>query len=361
MLDRVRSGIFAAVHLAPHASTWARVRHAALQGQRPLRSRQQPLGLSELHPEAHDKVLQSNAELEVCCWFLEQAAQCAFRSVWVLMVFPEDLGGDAETGQASIWDLQEVRAIDSINDIQRGAAFHCQLAGSNQRRPLDLYTNLDSLLSRMHRGWPLLSLQHTKLQYSGPLPPSCPCSQAHPPLKGVDQREEFHSSSSTALGEQFWWWSLVPHLQPENAPLGMRVQLEQPSSRFLGSSFLLSLRYSLCHSHVPLWLTLRHPNPRSSPTGATGPYPGHSWQTTWGIGGFAVFPRRLVGLSGTRLQGYGRRLTAGIDYVFKHTRKYGRGCATWTRRKLIRKSLQSLSTWQGACSCNVQAALGQVT
>lgn len=219
MLDRVRSGFFAAVHLAPHASTWSRVRHADFPGQRPLRSRQQPLGLSELHPEAHDKVQQSNSEVEVCCWFLEQAARCAFRSVWVLMVFPEDLGGDAESGPASIWDLQEVRAIDGVNDIQRGAAFHCQLTGSNQRRPLGLYTNMESLCSRMHRGWPILSLHHTQLQYSGPLPPSCPCSQAHPPLKGVDQREEFHSSSSTALGEQFWWWSVVPHLQPDNASL----------------------------------------------------------------------------------------------------------------------------------------------
>ena len=51
------------------------------------------------------------------------------------------------------------------------------------------------------------------------LPPSCPCLSAHVPLKGVDSREEFHSSFSSALGEQFWWLCVVPFLDPENASL----------------------------------------------------------------------------------------------------------------------------------------------
>ena len=39
----------------------------------------------------------------------------------------------------------------------------------------------------------------------------------HAPLKGVDSREEFNSSSSSALGEQFWWLCVVSFLDPENA------------------------------------------------------------------------------------------------------------------------------------------------
>ena len=134
-LDRLRSGYFAGLYLAPQASRWSRVRHSSSPGQQPLRSRQHPLGFPELHPEARDKTLHSNAESEVCCWFLEQAARCSSRHFKVLFVFPEDLGGDAESGPSSLWDSLEVRAADGVNDIQRGAAFHCQRAGSNQRRP----------------------------------------------------------------------------------------------------------------------------------------------------------------------------------------------------------------------------------
>ena len=57
-------------------------------------------------------------------------------------------------------DLQEVRALDGVTEIQRGPEFHCQLAGSNQHRPLGPYTNLASLLSRMHRDWPSLDPMH---------------------------------------------------------------------------------------------------------------------------------------------------------------------------------------------------------
>ena len=226
-LDRLRSGCLTGVYIAPQASTWSRVRHSSSPGQQPLRSRQHPLGFPELHPEARDKTLHSNAESEVCCWFLEQAAQCSSRLVKVLFVFPEDLGGDAESGPSSLWDSLDVRAVDGVNDIQRGAAYHCQLAGSNQRRPLGLYTNLSPLQSRMHRGWPSLFHLGSDLHNDGPLPPSCPCLSAHASLKGVDSREEFHSSSSSALGVQFWWLCVVPFLDPENASLRVESQLTQ--------------------------------------------------------------------------------------------------------------------------------------
>ena len=137
----------------------------------------------------------------------------------VLFVFPEDQEIDAESGPSSLWDFLEVRAVDGMNDIQRGAAFLCQLAGSKHRRPMGLYTNLSSLQARMSRGWPSLFHLGPNLHYDGPLPPSCPCLSAHASLKGVDSREEFNSSSSSALCEQFWWLCVVPLLDPENASL----------------------------------------------------------------------------------------------------------------------------------------------
>ena len=124
-------------------------------------------------------------------------------------------------GPSSLWDILEVRAVNGLNDIQRGAAYHCQLAGSYQRRPLGLYTNLSPLQSSIHQGWPSLFHLGSDLHYDGPLPPSCPCLSAHASLKGVDSREEFHSSCSSALGVQFWWLCVVPFLDPENASLGV--------------------------------------------------------------------------------------------------------------------------------------------
>ena len=246
-LDRLRSGSFAGVYIAPQASTWSRVRHSSVPGQPPLRSRQHPLGFQELHPEAQDKTLQANAESEVCCWFLAQAAHCPARYVYVLFVFPEDLGGNAESGPSSLWDFLEVR----VNDIQRGAAFLCQLAGSKHRRPMGLYSNLSSLQACMHRGWPSLFHLGPDLRYDGPLPPSCPCTPAHVPLKGVDSSEEFHSSSSSALGEQFWWFSVVPFLEPENASL--RVG-ESAQAAYSGS----------CISAKSPWFPVRAPLPSFS-------------------------------------------------------------------------------------------------
>ena len=64
-LGRLRSGYFTGVYVTPQASTWSRVRHSSSPGQQPLRSRQHPLGFPELHPEAREKTLHSNAESEV--------------------------------------------------------------------------------------------------------------------------------------------------------------------------------------------------------------------------------------------------------------------------------------------------------
>ena len=96
------------MYIAPQARSWSRVRHSSSPEQQPLRSRQHPLGFPELHPEAREKTLHSNAESEVCCWFLEQAAETCESVV----VFPEDLGVDAESGPSSSWDFLEVRAVD---------------------------------------------------------------------------------------------------------------------------------------------------------------------------------------------------------------------------------------------------------
>ena len=164
----------------PPAATWSRVRHSSVPGQQPLRTRQQPLGASRLAPSQQQKVMQSNSEVEVVLWFLEQALRYDGKQMQVLLVFPEDLGGSATEGPATIWDSVEVRSLSGLSDAQRGSAFMCELTGADQRRPLGIFTNITSLITRTYPGWPSLSLQgNTELIYEGPLPPSCQCLPAH--------------------------------------------------------------------------------------------------------------------------------------------------------------------------------------
>ena len=101
-----------------------------------------------------------------------------------------------------------------------------------------------------------------------PLPPSCPCISAHSPLKGVDSREEFHSTSSSALGEQFWWLCAVPFLDPENASL--RVG-ESAHAAYSGPGFLHS-RSGIPSAHLFLPFLLPHRRCAGySPTGEKAP------------------------------------------------------------------------------------------
>ena len=73
-------------------------------------------------------VIQSNHDVEVVCWFLEQAWLCSSRFVSVLLAFPEDVGVLQVSGPAITCELH-----------QCVAAFLCELA--EQRGPSRLYTN----------------------------------------------------------------------------------------------------------------------------------------------------------------------------------------------------------------------------
>ena len=151
--------------------------------------------------------IQSLCSVSRWC-FLEQAISCPRRRL--------------VDGPTSIWERQEVRTLDGVNNAQRGASFLCSLTGADQRRPLGCLTNLSSLKSKLVIGWPSLYQIDRDLVYSGPLPPSCQCSPPHPPLRGLDSREEFHSCSSSALGESFWRLCVDPWCTAEYTSLRHR-------------------------------------------------------------------------------------------------------------------------------------------
>ena len=111
LLGHVKAGFFTAVHLAPPASTWSRIRH-------PLRTREHPTGLSHLSPQLQLKVEESNRQIKTVTWLFEQAVLCAQRKMWVLLVFPEDLGGHVQSGPTSIWSSSHLRKLDGMSDVQ---------------------------------------------------------------------------------------------------------------------------------------------------------------------------------------------------------------------------------------------------
>ena len=160
--------------------------------------------ISRLHPSAQEKVNSAKAELEVCCCFIEQAFSCPRKCVNVLLVCPEDLGGDVVDGFTSIWESHEVRTLDGADDVQRGASFLCSLTGADQSRPLGFLANLLSLqIEDFQRlAFPPPDLQRSTLRLAAPaLLPMLP--SAILPLRGLDSRKEFHSSSSSGPVESF--------------------------------------------------------------------------------------------------------------------------------------------------------------
>ena len=208
LLNLLRDGFFEAVYLIPPAASWSRLRSSTTPGQLPLRSRAEPLGLSSLDPQQTEKVRQSNREMEAVSWFAAQSARCKVRRVGVVLIFPEDFGGHVRDGPASPWSSREFQDLEGACDVRRGSAFLCQLASTDQRRPVGILTNLPTLQNRLSLQWPILERCGDELFYQGPLPESCPCVPAHAPFKGTDAEEHFVSPSPSRWAQcsgQFAW------------------------------------------------------------------------------------------------------------------------------------------------------------
>ena len=56
------------------------------------------------------------------------------------LVFPEDFGGNAVSGPSSLWCMQELRYLEGLHEARRGAGFLCQLAGTDAKRPLGIFS-----------------------------------------------------------------------------------------------------------------------------------------------------------------------------------------------------------------------------
>ena len=259
LLDRVKSGFFQLSCVLPPASTWSRVRHSELPGQLPLRSRSAPFGLDGLDPAALERVQRANQQGEFCCWIAEQILHCPVSKL--VLVFPEDLGGDKNSGPSSIWSRREYQLLEGLREARRGASFLCQLSSVDQRRPLGILSDLAALQSSLHLGWPQFTSQGLQLVYVGPLPRSCGCATPHTILKGAKSDKEFRTAAVNLLGSQFWlvclrayFFDVLPHALMDGefcifgsiAPSSFCLSPSLPSFSSLPSSF---------HSLYVSWLS----------------------------------------------------------------------------------------------------------
>ena len=248
ILDRIRLGVFDVVTIVPPCSTWSRARHKETEGQKPLRSRSCPLGLPALSLSEQRKVDQANECLELGVWLAQQALSCETKQTDLLLVAPEDFGGEAIHGPAAIWQFKELHDLGAFNEAQPAAGFLCQLSKADQKRPLGFILTLPTFRELLHSGWPQLDLIGDTLQYSGPLPKDCPCATTHKPMVGLSEGK-FWSSTSPTLGQQFWhtYWTAF-FKKPFSLREGGLVQKVSNSE-----GYPLAARSGSWHSLLCLW------------------------------------------------------------------------------------------------------------
>ena len=99
----------------------------------------------------------------------------------MLLIFPEVFAGHESRGPVSPWSAREVRDLEGKGDVRRGSAFLSQLAGTEQKRPVGIRTNLPQVQSKLFLHWSCLITCGDELHYNGPLPLFLPmCSTARP-------------------------------------------------------------------------------------------------------------------------------------------------------------------------------------
>ena len=161
------------------------------------RSRKHPLGLCSLSPQSQATVDQSNREVEIVTWLLEQATLCVNKTIGILLIFPEDLGGHEHSGPATSRSFHKPRVGEITVDRQ--------------------------------------------LCYDGPLHAKCSCSTRHARMRGTGGQEAFNSSIVAGFSNNFG--SLA-------RPLLLRTKDMCPSGlEDFPARVLSTLRPSLLASH----------------------------------------------------------------------------------------------------------------
>ena len=150
------------------------------------------------------KLQHDNRTAEISTWFTEQSLLCANPKVAVIYIFLEDFGGQALSGPASLWSLQELRSLHGQHETLRGATFLCRITGADSRKPLRILNNLPGLQHSISLGLPDFKKHGSYLQHVGPLPKTCGCSPPHPHTIGIASNDRFRTQIHEPFEELFW-------------------------------------------------------------------------------------------------------------------------------------------------------------
>ena len=122
--------------MPPATTTWSRSGTVVLQANRHFgRDATRTSRRLKVVSFGHVIVIQSNHEVEVVCWFLEQALPCSSRFVGVLLAFPEEFGGIPVSGPAIICELHQwstaccsipLRARGTTRSVRAGLHYHLE-------------------------------------------------------------------------------------------------------------------------------------------------------------------------------------------------------------------------------------------
>ena len=163
----------------------------------PLRTRSEPIALDGLRPVAVDQVPGANMQCEFIEWLLAQAE--------LQRVIISDLSrglGRTSSVRAVDVSIQIIPKVESVHEVRHTAAFLCQIADADDRRPLSLFTDVPDMLLMLCIERPSFIQTFPGMVYTCSLPKSCPCLVPHKESKGTDTGLVFFSAG--ASGGVLW-------------------------------------------------------------------------------------------------------------------------------------------------------------
>ena len=225
LLNRIKSGYYAAVILSPPCASWSTAPWANNWGRRPLRTALYPWGMPWLEGPKLAKVAASNNMIRFCVVVILTILD--HPPIVFLLEHPENLGSVSSRPSptvrpASIWELQEVQSLCRPG-VFTVAFYQCQY-GAKSRKPTRLLSNIPALRTIGYNQWPKLD----KLgRYIGPLPPHCSCGFSHQGIIKRSASDAFATTQAAAYPEQMdlaiaWalWDFLVSPATPSSSPFG---------------------------------------------------------------------------------------------------------------------------------------------
>ena len=168
LLDHVRVGYFSVVCLVPPDDP---------EQQQSSSCKSKPPGLDGFPPKENRIAKSFRHHAELTARFTQQALLCPAHKVATVLIISEPIGRSSAAVPSSLWLMKELQTLEGLDDAHRGTGFLCQLGSAEHGHAMGVLSNLSSLSSALHKGWPHLqpaSDDGSVLVYRGPLSTAVP-------------------------------------------------------------------------------------------------------------------------------------------------------------------------------------------